>query len=123
MSRYFTEEHEWVEVEGKIATVGITEYAQQQLGDVVFVDVPAEGKQFDKGDEAAVVESVKAASDVYSPISGTIVEGNELLADEPGLVNSDPEGDGWFFKLELSDEAELDALMDEAAYKKFVADL
>ncbi|MAF62600.1 MULTISPECIES: glycine cleavage system protein GcvH [Pseudomonadota] len=123
MSRYFTEEHEWVEVEGKIATVGITEYAQQQLGDVVFVDVPAEGKQFDKGDEAAVVESVKAASDVYSPISGTIVEGNEVLADEPGLVNSDPEGDGWFFKLELSDEAELDALMDEAAYKKFVAGL
>ena len=123
MSRYFTEEHEWVEVEGKIATVGITEYAQQQLGDVVFVDVPAEGKQFDKGDEAAVVESVKAASDVYSPISGTIVEGYEVLADEPGLVNSDPEGDGWFFKLELSDEAELDALMDEAAYKKFVADL
>lgn len=123
MSRYFTEEHEWVEVEGKIATVGITEYAQQQLGDVVFVDVPAEGKQFDKGDEAAVVESIKAASDVYSPISGTIVEGNEVLADEPGLVNSDPEGDGWFFKLELSDEAELDALMDEAAYKKFVAGL
>lgn len=123
MSRYFTEEHEWVEVEGKIATVGITEYAQQQLGDVVFVDVPAEGKQFDKGDEAAVVESVKAASDVYSPVSGTIVEGNEVLADEPGLVNSDPEGDGWFFKLELSDTAELDSLMDEAAYKKFVADL
>lgn len=123
MSRYFTEEHEWVEIEGKIATVGITEYAQQQLGDVVFVDVPAEGKQFDKGDEAAVVESVKAASDVYSPVSGTIVEGNEVLADEPGLVNSDPEGDGWFFKLELTDETELDALMDEAAYKKFVAGL
>lgn len=123
MSRYFTEEHEWVEIEGKIATVGITEYAQQQLGDVVFVDVPAEGKSFDKGDEAAVVESVKAASDVYSPVSGTIVEGNEVLADEPGLVNSDPEGDGWFFKLELTDTAELDSLMDEAAYKKFVADL
>jgi len=123
MSRYFTEEHEWVEVEGKIATVGITEYAQQQLGDVVFVDVPGEGKQFDKGDEAAVVESVKAASDVYSPVSGTIVEGNDVLADEPGLVNSDPEGDGWFFKLELTDAGELDNLMDEAAYKKFVADL
>ena len=123
MSRYFTEEHEWVEVEGKIATVGITEYAQQQLGDVVFVDVPSEGKSFDKGDEAAVVESVKAASDVYSPVSGTIVEGNEVLADEPGLVNSDPEGDGWFFKLELTDASELDSLMDEAAYKKFVADL
>ncbi len=123
MSRYFTEEHEWVEVEGKIATVGITEYAQQQLGDVVFVDVPGEGKQFDKGDEAAVVESVKAASDVYSPVSGTIVEGNDVLADEPGLVNSDPEGDGWFFKLELADAGELDNLMDEAAYKKFVAGL
>lgn len=123
MSRYFTEEHEWVEVEGDIATVGITEYAQEQLGDVVFVDVPAEGKQFDKGDEAAVVESVKAASDVFSPVSGTIVEGNDVLADEPGLVNSDPEGDGWFFKVELSDPSELEALMDEAAYKKFVASL
>lgn len=123
MSRYFTEEHEWVEVEGNIATVGITEYAQSQLGDVVFVDVPAEGKQFDKGDEAAVVESVKAASDVYSPVSGTITEGNEVLADEPDLVNTDPEGDGWFFKLELSDMSELDSLMDEGAYKKYVAGL
>lgn len=123
MSRYFTEEHEWVEVEGTVATVGITEYAQAQLGDVVFVDVPGEGKQFDKGDEAAVVESVKAASDVYSPISGTIVEGNDVLTDEPALVNTDPEGDGWFFKLELSDASELDALMDEGAYKKYVAGL
>lgn len=123
MSRYFTEEHEWVEVEGSVATVGITEYAQQQLGDVVFVDVPAEGKQFDKGDEAAVVESVKAASDVYSPVSGTIVEGNDVLADEPALVNTDPEGDGWFFKLELSDASELEGLMDEGAYKKYVAGL
>lgn len=123
MSRYFTEEHEWVEVEGTVATVGVTEYAQQQLGDVVFVDVPVEGKQFDKGDEAAVVESVKAASDVYSPVSGTIVEGNDVLADEPSLVNTDPEGDGWFFKLELSDASELDSLMDEAAYKKYVAGL
>ncbi len=123
MSRYFTEEHEWVEVEGNVATVGITEYAQQQLGDVVFVDVPTEGKQFDKGDEAAVVESVKAASDVYSPVSGTIVEGNDVLADEPALVNTDPEGDGWFFRLELSDASELDGLMDEGAYKKYVAGL
>lgn len=123
MSRYFTEEHEWVEVEGNVATVGITEYAQQQLGDVVFVDVPGEGKQFDKGDEAAVVESVKAASDVYSPVSGTIVEGNDVLADEPALVNTDPEGDGWFFRLELSDASELDGLMDEGAYKKYVAGL
>lgn len=123
MSRYFTEEHEWIEVEGTIATVGITSYAQDQLGDVVFVDVPGEGKSFDKGDEAAVVESVKAASDVYAPVSGKIVEGNEALADEPGLVNSDPEGDGWFFRMELTDPSELDELMDEAAYKKFVADL
>ncbi len=123
MSRYFTEEHEWVEVEGTVATVGITEYAQAQLGDVVFVDVPGEGKQFDKGDEAAVVESVKAASDVYSPVSGTIVEGNDVLTDEPALVNTDPEGDGWFFKLELSDASELDGLMDEAGYKKYVAGL
>lgn len=123
MDRYFTEEHEWVEVEGNIATVGITEYAQQQLGDVVFVDVPGEGKQFDKGDEAAVVESVKAASDVYCPVSGTIVESNDVLADEPDLVNTDPEGDGWFFKLELSDPSELEGLMDEGAYKKFVAGL
>jgi glycine cleavage system H protein len=123
MSRYFTEEHEWVEIEGNIATVGITEYAQEQLGDVVFVDVPGEGKMFDKGDEAAVVESVKAASDVYSPVSGKIVEGNDVLADEPALVNTDPEGDGWFFKLELSDVSELDGMMDEAAYKKYVAGL
>lgn len=123
MNRYFTEEHEWVEVEGNIATVGITEYAQEQLGDVVFVDVPGEGKLFDKGDEAAVVESVKAASDVYSPVSGKIVEGNDVLVDEPALVNTDPEGDGWFFKMELTDPAELDGMMDEAAYKKYVAGL
>lgn len=123
MNRYFTEEHEWVEVEGTVATVGITEYAQAQLGDVVFVDVPGEGKQFDKGDEAAVVESVKAASDVFCPVSGTIVEGNDVLVDEPALVNTDPEGDGWFFKLELSDASELDGLMDEAEYKKYVAGL
>jgi len=123
MSRYFTEEHEWVEVEDKVATIGITEYAAEQLGDVVFVEVPAEGKTFDKGDDAAVVESVKAASDVYSPVSGQVVEANETLADEPALVNTDPEGDGWFFKIEMSDPSELDELMDEAAYKKFVDDL
>lgn len=123
MSRYFTEEHEWVEVEGNVATVGITEYAQEQLGDVVFVDVPGEGKQFDKGDEAAVVESVKAASDVFCPVSGTVVEGNDVLADEPALVNTDPEGDGWFFKLELSDPSELDGLLDEAGYKKYIKGL
>lgn len=123
MSRYFTEDHEWIELDGEIGTVGITDYAQGQLGDIVFVDVPEEGKELAKGDEAAVVESVKAASDVYTPVSGTVIEGNAALADAPALVNEDPEGDGWFFKLTLSDTAELDGLMDEAAYEAFVAKL
>lgn len=123
MSRYFTEDHEWVELDGEIGTVGITEYAQEQLGDIVFVDVPEEGKEVTKGDEAAVVESVKAASDVYSPVSGTVIEGNAALADMPGLVNEDPEGDGWFFKLTLSDPSEVEGMMDETAYQAFVAKL
>ncbi|MFA5989983.1 MAG: glycine cleavage system protein GcvH [Sphingomonas sp.] len=123
MSRYFTEDHEWVDVDGDIGTVGITEYAQGQLGDIVFVDVPEEGKELTKGDDAAVVESVKAASDVYSPVSGTVIEGNAALGDAPGLVNEDAEGDGWFFKLTLSDTDELSDLMDEAAYEAFVAKL
>ena len=123
MSRYFTEDHEWVDVDGEIGTVGISDYAQGQLGDIVFVDVPQEGKQLAKGDEAAVVESVKAASDVYSPVSGTVIEGNDALADDPSLVNSDAEAEGWFFKLSLTDAAELDDLMDEAAYEAFVAKL
>lgn len=123
MSRYFTEDHEWVDVDGDIGTVGITDYAQGQLGDIVFVDVPEEGKELTRGDEAAVVESVKAASDVYAPVSGTVVEGNDALADTPGLVNEDPEGDGWFFKVTLSDTSELAAMMDEAAYEAFVAKL
>ncbi len=123
MSRYFTEDHEWVDVDGEVGTVGISDYAQGQLGDVVFVDVPEEGKQLTKGDEAAVVESVKAASDVYSPVSGTVIEGNTALADEPSLVNSDAEAEGWFFKLTLSDPSELEELMDEAAYEAFVAKL
>ena len=123
MSRYFTEDHEWVELHGEIGTVGITEYAQEQLGDIVFVDVPEEGKELTKGDEAAVVESVKAASDVYSPVSGTVIEGNAALADTPGLVNEDPEGDGWFFKLTLSDPSEVEGMMDETAYQAFVAKL
>ncbi len=123
MSRYFTEDHEWVELDGEIGTVGITEYAQGQLGDIVFVDVPEEGKEVTKGDEAAVVESVKAASDVYSPVSGTVIEGNAALADTPGLVNEDPEGDGWFFKLTLSDPSEVEGMMDETAYEAFVAKL
>jgi glycine cleavage system H protein len=123
MSRYFTEEHEWIDVEGEIATVGITDYAQEQLGDIVFVELPAEGATFDKGDDAAVVESVKAASDVFAPVSGEVVEANGALEDEPALVNSDPEEDGWFFKLRLTDTSELEGLMTEAAYKKFVAGL
>lgn len=123
MSRYFTEDHEWVDVDGEIGTVGITDYAQSQLGDIVFVEVPGEGKQLAKGDDAAVVESVKAASDVYSPVSGTVIEGNADLADDPALVNGSAEEDGWFFKLTLSDPSELEGLMDEAAYAAFVAKL
>jgi glycine cleavage system H protein len=123
MSRYFTEDHEWIDVDGEIGTVGISDYAQGQLGDIVFVDVPEDGKRLDKGDEAAVVESVKAASDVYSPVSGTVLEGNPALADEPALVNTDAEGDGWFFKITLSDTSELEELMDETAYEAFVAKL
>ncbi len=123
MSRYFTEDHEWIDVDGDVGTVGISDYAQGALGDIVFVDVPEEGRELSKGDEAAVVESVKAASDVYAPVSGTVIEGNAQLADEPVLVNSDPEGEGWFFKITLSDASELDGLMDEAAYAAFVAKL
>ena len=123
MSRYFTQDHEWVDVDGDIGTVGISEYAQSQLGDVVFVDVPEAGKTLSKGDEAAVVESVKAASDVYSPVSGTVTEGNAALTDDSSLVNSDAEAAGWFFKLTLSDPSELDSLMDEAAYAAFVEKL
>ncbi|TCP33621.1 glycine cleavage system protein GcvH [Sphingomonas sp. BK235] len=123
MSRYFTEDHEWIEVEGQTGTVGISDYAQGQLGDIVFVEAPDSGRSLSKGDEAAVVESVKAASDVYAPVSGTVTEGNPALADEPSLVNSDPEGEGWFFKLTLSDPSELETLMDETAYAAFVAKL
>ena len=123
MTRYFTEEHEWIEVEGDIATVGITDHAQSQLGDIVFVEVPQPGTALTKGKEAAVVESVKAASDVYSPVSGTVTDGNAAIEDDPALVNSDAEGAGWFFKLTISDESELEGLMDEAAYLDFVASL
>lgn len=123
MSRYFTQDHEWIEVDGDVATVGITEYAQGQLGDIVFVEVPEEGREFSKGDDAAVVESVKAASDVYAPVSGTVVEGNSALEDNPALVNEDPEGDGWFFKLTLTDAGELDGLMNDSAYAAFVSKL
>ena len=120
MTRYFTKDHEWIDVDGTRATVGITAYAQEQLGDIVFADVPAVGATLTKGGDAAVVESVKAASDVYAPVSGTVTDGNAALGDDPSLVNSDPEGAGWFFKLTLADIGELDGLMDSAAYKAFV---
>jgi glycine cleavage system H protein len=123
MTLYFTEDHEWLDVAGDQATVGITDYAQGQLGDVVFVEVPEPGRVVAKGKEAAVVESVKAASDVYSPVSGTVTEANAALAEDPALVNTAPEAEGWFFKLTLSDLSELDGLMDAAAYKAFVATL
>jgi glycine cleavage system H protein len=123
MSVYFTKEHEWIRVEGDTATVGISNHAQEQLGDIVFAEVPEVGRQLSKGQEAAVVESVKAASDVYAPVSGEVTEGNQAVADDPALVNSDPEGAGWFFKLKLSDPGELDGLMDEAAYREFLGSL
>jgi glycine cleavage system H protein len=115
MPTFFTEDHEWIAVEGSTATVGITDYAQAQLGDVVFVEVPPAGTALDKGKEAAVVESVKAASDVYAPVSGEVTEGNAALEGDPSLVNTSPEDDGWFFKLTLSDPSELDGLMDATA--------
>jgi len=123
MSRYFTEEHEWIDVDGEIATVGITDFAQGQLGDIVFVELPEKGRAVARGDEAAVVESVKAASDVYAPVSGEVVEANGALEGDPALVNGDAEGEGWFFRLRLADAAELDGLMDRAAYDAFVAGL
>jgi glycine cleavage system H protein len=119
----FTKDHEWIKIDGKIGTVGITQFAQSQLGDIVFVEVPPAGKAVKAGGEAAVVESVKAASEVYAPVSGTVKEGNSALPDAPETVNTDPEGAGWFFKIELSDLSELDGLMDQAAYEKFVAEL
>jgi glycine cleavage system H protein len=119
MTVCYTKEHEWIRAEGDSATVGITDFAQGQLGDVVFVEVPEAGRQVVKGGDAAVVESVKAASDVYAPVSGEVTEGNQALVDDPALVNSDPEGEGWFFKLRLSDPTELEGLMDSEAYKSF----
>lgn len=117
MSLYFTKDHEWIRVDGDVATVGISDHAQAALGDIVFAEVPEAGRTLSKGDDAAVVESVKAASDVYAPVSGEVVEGNGAVADDPSLINSDPQGDGWFFKMKLSDESELAGLMDEAAYQ------
>ncbi|MCT7375697.1 glycine cleavage system protein GcvH [Chelativorans salis] len=118
---YFTEDHEWIRVEGGTATVGITDYAQEQLGDLVFVELPETGKALAKGETAVVVESVKAASDVYAPADGEVAEVNEALASDPSLVNTAPMGDGWLWKMKLSDESQLDGLMDEDAYKKSVA--
>ena len=117
MSLYFTKDHEWVRVAGDSATVGISDHAQAALGDIVFAEVPEAGRTLAKGDEAAVVESVKAASDVYAPVSGTVTEANAALGDDPALANREPEEGGWFFKLTLSDPSELDGLMDEPAYR------
>jgi glycine cleavage system H protein len=123
MPRYFTDEHEWIDIEGETATVGITDYAQEQLGDIVFVELPAVGTMLDKGGDAAVVESVKAASDVYAPITGEVMEANAALEDEPALVNTSPEEDGWFFRMTIGDASELEGLMDDKGYKAFVDNL
>ncbi len=119
MTIYFTQDHEWIALNGDVATVGITDYAQGQLGDVVFIELPAAGKDLTKGDDAAVVESVKAASDVYAPVSGKVVESNSDLEADPALANTDPEGEGWFFRMTLSDSGELDGLMDAAGYRAY----
>lgn len=123
MPRYFTRDHEWIAVEGDTATVGITDYAQGQLGDITFVDLPAEGAAVAQGDSVCVVDSVKAASDVYSPVSGTIAALNAALAEQPELVNTAAEGAGWLWRMTVADPAQLGALMDEAAYKTYVAGL
>jgi glycine cleavage system H protein len=121
--RYFTDEHEWIDVDGDVATVGITDYAQGQLGDIVFVELPAVGTGVEKGKDAAVVESVKAASDVYAPITGEVTETNGALEEDPSLVNTAPEAEGWFFKMTIADAGQLEGLMDEAGYKAFVEGL
>ena len=115
----FTKDHEWIKLDGEVATVGITDYAQKQLGDVVFVALPEVGRNVVAGKEAAVVESVKAASEVYAPVAGDVVEVNEALADDPALVNRDPQGEGWFVKLRIENQSDLDALLDAAAYKEY----
>jgi glycine cleavage system H protein len=120
---YYTEDHEWIRVEGDTGTVGITAYAQGQLGDIVFVELPEVGKSLDAGDEAAVIDSVKAAAEVYAPVGGEVIEANDAIVEKPGLVNEDAMGDGWFFKLKISDPTELEDLMDEEAYKTFVESL
>ena len=121
--RKYSKDHEWVTVEGDVAMVGISDHAQEQLGDVVYVEVPEAGATIEKGGQVATIESVKAASEIYSPVSGEVVEGNPALADEPGAVNSDPHGDGWFYKIKLTNTAELDGLMDEDAYQAHLESL
>ena len=123
MSKKFTKDHEWIDVEGDVARIGITNYAQEQLGDVVFVELPEAGRQFQQGNDAAVVESVKAASEVYAPVSGEIVEPNTKLEDDPALVNQDPTESGWFFTMKVSNPDELNDLMDEAAYADYIKEL
>lgn len=123
MTTYFSKDHEWISVDGDIATIGITSYAQEQLGDVVYVELPETGRELSQGDEAAVVELVKAASEVYAPIDGEVVEANDALADEPAKVNEDPEGAAWFIKLKVGNADQLSDLMDEAAYKAYVETL
>ncbi|WP_299307252.1 glycine cleavage system protein GcvH [uncultured Croceicoccus sp.] len=123
MTTYFTKDHEWIAVEGDTGTVGITQYAQEQLGDITFVELPGAGDTVKKGDAVSVVDSVKAASDVYTPVSGEVTANNETLEEAPETVNSDPETAGWLFKVTLSDPSELDGLMDESAYKDYVASL
>lgn len=123
MSIKYSNEHEWIRVEGDVGTVGISQYAQEQLGDVVFVDVPQAGRTIAKGESVAVVESVKAASDIYAPAGGEVIEGNAALSDAPGDINADPMGKGWIFKVRLADPADLDGLMDQAAYDDFVKSL
>jgi glycine cleavage system H protein len=121
MTTLYTTDHEWISIEGDIATIGVTDYAQSQLGDVVFVELPKVGRALKKAEAAAVVESVKAASDVYAPISGEVTEVNDALAAEPALINSDAAGKAWFFKLKIADRSQLGSLMDEAAYRKHIA--
>ena len=120
--RKFSKKHEWVDVEGEIATIGITKHATEMLGDIVFVEIPESGKDLEQNSQAAVVESTKAASDVYSPISGNVIEGNSNIVEDPSSVNSDPEGKSWFFKIKIKNKSELDTLMTKANYEKFIAE-
>ena len=120
--RKFSKKHEWVDVEGEIATIGITKHATEMLGDIVFVEIPEPGKDLEQDSQAAVVESTKAASDVYSPISGNVIEGNSNIVENPSSVNSDPEGKSWFFKIKIKNKSELDTLMTKANYEKFIAE-